>query len=31
LSHAIERASAVVTFNKKHFSQIRGLKVIEPN
>jgi tRNA(fMet)-specific endonuclease VapC len=28
---ALERGSSVATFNKKHFGQIRGLKVIEPN
>jgi tRNA(fMet)-specific endonuclease VapC len=28
---ALERGSAVVTFNTKHFGQIRGLKVIEPS
>jgi predicted nucleic acid-binding protein len=27
---ALERGSDVATFNKRHFSQIRGLKVIEP-
>lgn len=27
---AIERGSAVATFNKRHFSQVRGLKIIEP-
>src|SRR5271170_6151608 len=27
---ALERGSGVATFNKRHFSQIRGLKVIEP-
>lgn len=27
---ALERGSKVATFNKKHFSQIRGLSVIEP-
>jgi predicted nucleic acid-binding protein len=27
---AVERGSAVATFDKKHFGQIRGLKVIEP-
>jgi len=27
---ALERGSAVATFNKRHFSQIRGLRVIEP-
>ena len=27
---ALERGSAVATFNKRHFAQIRGLKVIEP-
>jgi tRNA(fMet)-specific endonuclease VapC len=27
---AVERDSAVATFNKRHFAQIRGLKVIEP-
>ena len=28
---ALERGSAVATFNKGHFARIRGLKVIEPN
>jgi tRNA(fMet)-specific endonuclease VapC len=28
---ALERGRAVVTFNTKHFGQIRGLKVIEPS
>ena len=27
---ALERDSDVATFNKRHFAQIRGLKVIEP-
>lgn len=27
---ALERGSAVVTFNKRHFSEVRRLKVIEP-
>ncbi|HLJ28422.1 MAG TPA: PIN domain-containing protein [Candidatus Angelobacter sp.] len=27
---ALERGSEVATFNRRHFSQIRGLKVIEP-
>ena len=27
---AIERGSAVATFNKRHFSQVRELRVIEP-
>jgi tRNA(fMet)-specific endonuclease VapC len=27
---ALERGSEVATFNKRHFSQIRGLSVIEP-
>ena len=27
---AIERGSDVATFNKRHFAQIRGLRVIEP-
>lgn len=27
---ALERGSAVATFNKRHFSQISGLRVIEP-
>jgi len=27
---ALERGSQVATFNKRHFSQIRGLSVIEP-
>jgi predicted nucleic acid-binding protein len=27
---ALERGSAVATFNKRHFAQIPGLKVIEP-
>ena len=28
---AAERGSAVATFNKRHFSQVRGLEVIEPS
>lgn len=28
---ALERGSAVATFNKRHFSQIRGLSVVIPN
>lgn len=27
---ALERGSQVATFNKRHFSQIKGLQVIEP-
>jgi tRNA(fMet)-specific endonuclease VapC len=27
---AVERNSQVVTFNKRHFSRVPGLKVIEP-
>jgi tRNA(fMet)-specific endonuclease VapC len=27
---ALERGSEIATFNRRHFSQIRGLKVIEP-
>jgi tRNA(fMet)-specific endonuclease VapC len=27
---ALDRGSAVATFNKRHFAQVRGLKVIEP-
>src|SRR5258708_10634281 len=27
---ALESGSAVATFNKRHFSQVRGLKIIEP-
>jgi tRNA(fMet)-specific endonuclease VapC len=27
---ALQRGSAVVTFNRRHFSQVPGLKVIEP-
>ena len=27
---ALERGSAVATFNKKHFAAVAGLKVIEP-
>lgn len=27
---ALERGSAVASFNTRHFSQVRGLKVIEP-
>lgn len=27
---AMERGSAVATFNKRHFSQVKGLMVIEP-
>jgi predicted nucleic acid-binding protein len=28
---ALERGGAVATFNRRHFRQIRGLKVIEPS
>jgi tRNA(fMet)-specific endonuclease VapC len=28
---ALERGSGVATFNARHFRQVRGLKVIEPN
>ena len=28
---ALERGSAVATFNRQHFGQIRGLKIIEPS
>jgi len=28
---ALERGSAVATFNTKHFGQIRGLKMIRPS
>lgn len=28
---AMERRSSVATFNKRHFAQIRGLRVIEPS
>ena len=28
---AIERRSAVATFNTRHFSQVKGLKVIKPS
>ena len=28
---ALEHGSAVATFNHRHFSQVRGLKVIEPS
>lgn len=28
---ALERGSAVATFNQRHFSQVRGLKVIVPH
>jgi tRNA(fMet)-specific endonuclease VapC len=28
---ALERGSAVATFNKKHFGQVRGLKIIRPS
>jgi tRNA(fMet)-specific endonuclease VapC len=27
---AMERGNAVATFNKRHFSRVRGLKIIEP-
>lgn len=27
---AVERGSAIATFNERHFSQVRGLKVIRP-
>ena len=27
---ALQRGSAVVTFNKRHFSQVKGLTVVEP-
>ena len=27
---AVERGSQVATFNKKHFSQVKGLQVVEP-
>lgn len=27
---ALERGSAIATFNTRHFTQIRGLKVLEP-
>ena len=27
---ALERGNEVATFNKRHFSQIRGLHIIEP-
>ncbi|HXB58099.1 MAG TPA: PIN domain-containing protein [Candidatus Acidoferrales bacterium] len=27
---ALERRSAVATFNQRHFAQVKGLKVIEP-
>jgi predicted nucleic acid-binding protein len=27
---AIERESVLATFNKRHFSNVRGLEVIEP-
>jgi predicted nucleic acid-binding protein len=27
---ALERGSSVVTFNKRHFAQVKGLMVIEP-
>ena len=27
---ALERGSSVATFNKRHFSQVRGLAIIEP-
>jgi tRNA(fMet)-specific endonuclease VapC len=29
-STALERESAVATFNKRHFSLVRGLRIIEP-
>ncbi len=28
---ALERGSSVATFNHRHFAQVRGLNVIEPN
>lgn len=28
---ALERGSAIATFNKRHFGQIKGLRVIEPS
>ncbi len=28
---ALERGGAVATFNRQHFGQIRGLKIIEPS
>ena len=28
---ALERGSAVATFNRQHFGQIRGLRIIEPD
>jgi tRNA(fMet)-specific endonuclease VapC len=27
---ALERGSVIATFNRRHFAQVRGLKVIEP-
>ena len=27
---ALEHGSAVATFNERHFSEVRGLKVIKP-
>ena len=27
---ALERGSAVATFNRRHFGQIRGLKIVQP-
>jgi len=27
---ALERGDAVATFNKRHFTQVKGLTVIEP-
>jgi len=27
---ALERDCAVVTFNKRHFAQVKGLKIVEP-
>jgi len=27
---ALERGSAIATFNVRHFSQVKGLNVIEP-
>jgi tRNA(fMet)-specific endonuclease VapC len=30
-ANALERGSAVATFNRQHFGQIRGLKIIEPS
>jgi len=28
---ALERRSEVATFNRRHFAQVQGLKIIEPN